>query len=54
VHLKGWAFTLVFDEQTFSNAGNNVRLQSRGYQTADQRYEIELTCNVSPVTVTTV
>src|SRR5260370_2298096 len=34
VHLQGWASELVFDEQTFSAVGNNVRLQSSGFDLA--------------------
>lgn len=53
VHLKGWASTFVFDEQRFSYLGNDVRLQSPGYETADRRYDIEVASSVSTVTITT-
>jgi hypothetical protein len=52
VHLKGWTSTFVFDEQTFSNLGNDVRLQSPGYETTSQRYDIEVSSSASMVTIT--
>jgi DNA-binding MarR family transcriptional regulator len=52
VHLKGWASTFVFDDQTFSNLGNDVRLQSPGYGAADRRYDIEVSSSASMVTIT--
>jgi DNA-binding MarR family transcriptional regulator len=52
VHLKGWTSTFVFDDQTFSNVGNDVRLQSPGYEVADQRYDIEVSSSASMVTIT--
>ncbi len=52
VHLKGWASELVFDEQTFSNLGNDVRLQSPGYEGTDPGYDIEVKSSASTVTIT--
>jgi DNA-binding MarR family transcriptional regulator len=52
VHLKGWVSTFVFDEQQFSNLGNDVRLQTPGYGAADQRYDIEVSSSASMVTIT--
>lgn len=52
VHLKGWASMFIFDEQTFSNLGNDVRLQSPGYAAADRRYDIEVSSSASMVTIT--
>jgi DNA-binding MarR family transcriptional regulator len=51
VHLKGWASTFVFDDQQFSDLGSDVRLQSPGYATADQRYDIEVSSSASMVTI---
>jgi DNA-binding MarR family transcriptional regulator len=52
VHLKGWASTLVFDDQTFGNLGNDVRLQSPGYDGTAPGYDIEVASSVSMVTIT--
>jgi DNA-binding HxlR family transcriptional regulator len=52
VHLKGWASTLEFDDQAFSNLGNDVRLHSPGYETASQRYDIEVSSSASMITIT--
>ncbi len=52
VHLKGWASYFVFDEQTFSNVGNDVRLQSPGYEAGTPCYDIEVSSSVSMVTIT--
>ena len=52
VHLKGWASEFVFDDQTFSNLGNDVRLQSPGQEAVARRYEIEVASSVSTVTIT--
>jgi DNA-binding MarR family transcriptional regulator len=51
VHLKGWVSEFIFDEQTFSAVGNNVRLQSPGYDTADRHYDIEVSSSASMVTI---
>ncbi len=52
VHLKGWASTFIFDNQTFSAVGNDVRLQSPGYEVTGPGYDIEVSSSVSTVTVT--
>jgi DNA-binding MarR family transcriptional regulator len=52
VHLKGWVSAFVFDEQTFSSVGKDVRLQSPGYDTASSRYDIEVSASASAVTIT--
>lgn len=51
-HLKGWASAFVFDDQTFSNMGNNVQLQSSGFDTAAPYYDIEVASSASMVTIT--
>jgi DNA-binding MarR family transcriptional regulator len=51
-HLKGWASVFVFDDQTFSDVGNDVRLQSPGYEVAARRYDIEVASSASMVTIT--
>jgi DNA-binding MarR family transcriptional regulator len=52
VHLKGWASTFIFDDQTFGNLGNDVRLQSPGYDGTAPGYDIEVASSVSMVTIT--
>jgi DNA-binding MarR family transcriptional regulator len=52
VHLKGWVSTFIFDDQTFSDMGNDVRLQSPSGETTDQRYDIEVSSSASMVTIT--
>jgi hypothetical protein len=53
VHLKGWASVLHFDDQTFSNSGNDVRLQTPGYSADERRYDIEVASSASSITITT-
>ena len=53
-HLKGWASTFIFDEQTFSYVGNDVRLQSQGYEADAPHYDIEVASSASMVTITSV
>ena len=53
VHLKGWVSHFVFDDQTFSDVGNDVRLQSPGYNAAAPHYDIEVSSSASTVTITT-
>jgi DNA-binding MarR family transcriptional regulator len=53
VHLKGWASEFVFDEQTFSAVGNDVRLQSPGFAPTTPYYDIEVASSASMVTITT-
>ena len=52
VHLKGWASEFVFDDQTFSAVGNDVRLQSPGFDPATPYYDIEVASSASMVTIT--
>jgi DNA-binding MarR family transcriptional regulator len=52
VHLKGWASEFVFDEQRFSNLGNDVHLQTPGYKGMTPGYDIEVASSVSMVTIT--
>ncbi len=51
-HLKGWVSTFVFDDQTFSDMGNNVRLQSSGFEPTAPCYDIEVVSSASMVTIT--
>jgi DNA-binding MarR family transcriptional regulator len=53
VHLKGWAVEFVFDDQTFSTLGNDVRLQSSGFDPTAPYYDIEVASSASMVTITT-
>jgi len=53
VHLKGWASVFTFDNQTFSNLGNDVPLQTPGYDTTAPGYDIEVSSSASMVTITT-
>ena len=52
VHLKGWASAFVFDEQRFTNLGNDVRLQSPGYDESAPGYDIEVNASASSVSIT--
>jgi len=51
-HLKGWVSTFVFDDQTFSDMGNNVWLQSSGFEPTAPYYNIEVSSSASMVTIT--
>lgn len=53
VHLKGWVSEFGFDDQTFSALGNDVRLQSRGFDPAAPYYDIEVDSSASQLTITT-
>ncbi|MBX3064534.1 MAG: MarR family transcriptional regulator [Anaerolineae bacterium] len=52
VHLKGWASEFVFDDQTFSAVGNDVRLQSQNFDPAAPFYDIDVDSSVSQLTIT--
>jgi DNA-binding MarR family transcriptional regulator len=52
VHLKGWASQFVFDEQIFNAVGNDVRMQSSGFELNAPYYDIEVASSVSKVTIT--
>lgn len=51
MHLKGWASELAFDEQTFSAVGNDVRLQSAGFDPTNPYYDIEVASSASKLTI---
>jgi DNA-binding MarR family transcriptional regulator len=51
-HLKGWVSTFIFDHQTFSDMGNNVWLQSSGFEPNAPYYDIEVASSASMVTIT--
>jgi len=51
VHLKGWASEFTFDDQTFSAVGNDVRLQSQGFDPAAPYYDIEVLSSASQLTI---
>jgi DNA-binding MarR family transcriptional regulator len=53
VHLKGWSSAFIFDDQQFTNLGNDVRLQSPGYDESAPGYDIEVVASVSATTITT-
>ena len=52
VHLKGWASHFIFDDETFSNMGNEVRMQTPGFQASAPHYDIEILSSVSAVIIT--
>jgi DNA-binding MarR family transcriptional regulator len=52
-HLKGWVSTFNFDEQAFSDLGNDVRLQSPEYAASAPGYDIEVSSSASTVSITT-
>jgi len=52
VHLMGWASEFAFDDQNFSAVGNDVRLQSPGYDGTAPCYDIEVMGAASMVTIT--
>jgi DNA-binding MarR family transcriptional regulator len=52
VHLKGWASSFVFDEQSYNYLGNDVRLQSPTYDGVAPSYDIEVDSSVSGITIT--
>ena len=52
VHLKGWASAFVFDDQRFSNLGNDVRLQSPDYEATTPGYDIEVASSASTISIT--
>jgi DNA-binding MarR family transcriptional regulator len=52
VHLKGWAADFAFDDQTFSAVGNDVQLQSQGYEGTAPCYDIDISGSASKATIT--
>src|SRR5256714_5435217 len=53
VHIKGWSYKFVFDDQTFDYLGKNVWLQSSGFEPTAPYYDIEVLSSASMVTITT-
>ncbi|HYG57697.1 MAG TPA: hypothetical protein VD902_06480 [Symbiobacteriaceae bacterium] len=52
VHLKGWASQFVFDDETFSTIGSDVRMQGPGFNGSGPCYDIEVANSASMVTIT--
>lgn len=52
VRLKGWVSTFVFDDQTFSVMGSDMRMQSRDFAADAPYYDIEVASSASMVTIT--
>lgn len=52
VHLKGWVSAFVFDHQSFGDVGNDMRLQSQGYEATAPYYDIEVSSSASMVRIT--
>lgn len=50
-HLKGWTTLFNFDDQSFNNLGNDVRLQSADFEDTSPYYDIEVASSVSSVTI---
>jgi DNA-binding MarR family transcriptional regulator len=51
VHLKGWSSMLEFEDQPLTDLGNDVRVQSPGYQPDTPGYYIEVQSSTSMVRV---
>ena len=54
VHIKGWASEFIFDDQTFSAVGGDVRLQSQGFDADAPFYDIDVDSSASQLTITTI
>ncbi|MGH2480235.1 MAG: MarR family winged helix-turn-helix transcriptional regulator, partial [Ktedonobacteraceae bacterium] len=52
INFKGWASKLVFDEQTFSVAGNIALLQSPDFGPTAPCYDIDVTSYANLLTIT--
>jgi hypothetical protein len=52
LNFKGWADTLVFDDQIFSGVGSIAQLQSPGFEPTAPCYDIEVTSYANKVTIT--
>lgn len=52
VHLKGRASAVVFDDQTFSGVPDNVWVHSPGYDATTGRYDLDVDCSASQLTIT--
>jgi DNA-binding MarR family transcriptional regulator len=53
VHIKGWASTVVFDDQTYDYLRKNVYMHSRNFAATDPYYDVEIASSASQVTITT-
>jgi DNA-binding MarR family transcriptional regulator len=51
-HLKGWVSSFIFDDQTFSDVGNDARLLSSDFDPAIPYYDIEVASSASSVIIT--
>lgn len=51
--LKGWVSTFTFDDQTYSNLGSDVRLQSASCTLAEPHYDLDVSSSASTITITT-
>jgi DNA-binding MarR family transcriptional regulator len=51
-YLKGWVSSFIFDHQTLNDVGNNVRLQSSGFNPAAPYYDIEVNSSASMIIIT--
>lgn len=54
VRFAGWANSVVFDGEQVAGISNDLRLQSKGYEDATGRYDIEISGNASGVTITSI
>jgi hypothetical protein len=52
VHIKGWVYKFVFDDQTFDYLGKNVHMQSRDYEATAPYYDFEIASSANAVTIT--
>src|SRR5262249_52367216 len=52
VHIRGWASEFAFDDQTYGTVGNDVRLQSQGFDSAAPFYDIEVDTPASQLSIT--
>lgn len=53
VHLKGWVSEFIFDDQSFNNLGNDVRLQSSDDAADAPYYNIDVFSSASMARITT-
>jgi DNA-binding MarR family transcriptional regulator len=52
VRAKGWGSMVTLDGMSTTGAGGTMRLQTPDYEAANQRYDVEVSCTGSMVTVT--
>src|SRR5712691_5550842 len=50
-HLKGWVSTFILEDPPVSDLGNNVWLQSSGFDPTASYYDIEVASSASMVTI---